>query len=105
VDARRARLRWTGWFALAVAAQWLAGYPDFVFDSFILLGVAWLFAAPSERRLRFAILSAAVVIGTAIAAVQIVAIGEAVADGPRGELQELFAGMRTVLLASGASRA
>jgi hypothetical protein len=74
---------WLGLTALAVAAQWLAGYPDFPLDTAVLLGVIALVSggAPLPRRVGLAV--AAVVLGTALVGLQLLPLAEAVGQSFR----------------------
>ena len=66
-------LRWLPLLAVAFAAQWYAGYPEFPIDSALLLGVVAL-ATPSENRgvvARLAICAAGLALGAGLAGVQL----------------------------------
>jgi hypothetical protein len=88
---------WLGLAALAVAAEWLGGYPDFPLDTAVLLAVVALVweGTPFLRRIGLAV--AAFALGTALVAVQLVPLAEAVGQSFRnvaidyGELRRDFA--------------
>lgn len=76
---------WLGLAALGVAALWLAGYPDFPIDFSVLLGVIALVSpgATVVRRVLFA--GIAYLVGTALVAVQLLPLAEAVGQSFRAE--------------------
>lgn len=76
---------WLGLAALGVAALWLAGYPDFPLDFSALLGVIALVAAGATWRRRVALAVAAYALGTALVAVQLLPLGEAVRESFRAQ--------------------
>ena len=81
--------------AVFVALQWLAGYPDFPLDVAVLLP-AVIAATPGRTlRVRLAIVAAVLALGTALAAIQLVPLAEAVRESPRpgesGQYAEIYA--------------
>jgi len=85
---------WLGLAALAVAAQWLAGYPDFPLDTAVLLAVVAVVSAGATlpRRLAFAV--SGVALGTALVAVQLVPLAEAVGLSFRAQAMTDYEGPR-----------
>lgn len=85
---------WLGLAALAVGAQWLAGYPDFPLDTAVLLAVIAVVStgATLPRRLAFAV--ACVALGTALVAVQLVPLAEAVGLSFRAQAMSDYDGPR-----------
>jgi len=70
-------------FALAAAAQWCAGYPDFGLDLPVVVGVMALVWDHGSLRRRLCALVGGLALGAALAAVQILPIADAVAESPR----------------------
>jgi len=87
---------WLGLAALGVAALWLAGYPDFPIDFSVLLGVIALVSpgATVVRRVLFAGL--AYLLGSALVAVQLVPLAEAVGQSFRAEAMSGYGGPRYI---------
>lgn len=81
---RERKPRFVGLLALAVAAQWLAGYPDFTIDAAVMLGLVALISSDASVLRRVGTLAAGFALGTALAAVQLVPLAEAVSQSPRG---------------------
>ncbi len=81
---------WLGLFALTSALQWLAGYPDFPIDTAVLLGaMAWVVVGGTwHRRLTFAVCG--VVLGTALAGLQVLPLVEALGQSTRGREAEAY---------------
>ncbi len=75
--------RWIACFALCAALQWVAGYPDFSVDLPVLLGVMALVRPEASLARRIGTLTLGLVLGAALAAVQLLPIAEAVAESPR----------------------
>lgn len=97
---------WLGLTALGVAALWLAGYPDFPLDFSVLLGVMALVSggAPLARRVAYA--GGAYLLGTALVAVQLVPLAEAVGESFRAQAMDAYASPRQLfaLFSSGLFR-
>jgi hypothetical protein len=85
---------WLGLLGLAVAAQWLAGYPDFPIDTSVLLGVVALVSSGGTvwRRVGWAI--AGFALGSALAAVQLLPLAEAVDQSLRAASVGSYAELR-----------
>jgi hypothetical protein len=81
IETRRAR--WVGWLALAVAGQWLSGYPDPPLHFPVLLGVMALARDEGTVSTRAGTLLAGLALGGALAAVQVLPLAEAAAESPR----------------------
>jgi hypothetical protein len=75
--------RWIACFALCAALQWTAGYPDFSVDLAIFLGVMALVRPETSLTRRTGTLALGLVLGAALAAVQLLPVAEAVAESPR----------------------
>lgn len=80
---RTGAARWVGCLGLVVAAQWLSGYPDFALDVPVLLGVMALVAGDGSVFRRVGSLLAGLLLGGALAAVQLLPLTEAVAESSR----------------------
>jgi hypothetical protein len=89
-------LRGIAGFSLASAAQWYAGYPDYGLDLPVLLGVMALVGNQGSFRRRMGTLIGGLMLGAALAAVQIFPIAEAVAESPRGNPSIPHAQFRSV---------
>ncbi|MEW6270959.1 MAG: YfhO family protein [Thermodesulfobacteriota bacterium] len=81
---------WLPLLALAYAAQWLAGYPDFAMDTAILLFVAVLIDEGATPLRRAGVLVAGLALGTALAAVQLVPLSEAVRESFRADAMATY---------------
>ncbi|MGH7893432.1 MAG: YfhO family protein, partial [Candidatus Binatia bacterium] len=81
---------WAGVLALLVAGQWLAGYPDFPMDAAVLLGVVALVAPGRSAPRALGVLAAGVAIGTALAALQLLPLADALAESPRNDAATPF---------------
>jgi hypothetical protein len=77
-------LRGIAGLALAAAGQWYAGYPDYGMDVPVLLGLMALIGDQGSFRRRLGTLIAGLMLGAALAAVQLFPIADAVAESPRG---------------------
>ncbi|HZR82441.1 MAG TPA: YfhO family protein [Candidatus Binatia bacterium] len=86
--------RWTGLLALAAAAQWLSGYPEFVLDFAVLLALAALLHPGGRVPRRIAIVALGLALGAALAAPQILAIRDTVAESIRPEHLHNYAATR-----------
>jgi hypothetical protein len=75
--------RWVAAFALAAMMQWLAGYPDFALDLPVLLGVMALVRREGSLRRRLGLLLAGLLLGAALAAVQLLPLAEAARESWR----------------------
>jgi hypothetical protein len=87
---RRGARPWLGLLGLAVGMEWLGGYPDFGMDVAVLLGAAAIVSdgAPAWRRVALA--AAGYAIGTAVAAIQILPLAEALGESVRASAQPGF---------------
>lgn len=74
---------WLGALALAIAMQWLAGYPEFAMDTPVLLALVAVLTPAGTLARRLGMLAAGLALGSALAAVQILPLGEAVAQSTR----------------------
>lgn len=83
--AERPGPRSVGWLALALAAPWLPGYPDFALAIPVLLGVMALVSDKGSPRRRFATLLAGLLLSAALVAMQLVPLAEVVAESPRAD--------------------
>jgi hypothetical protein len=81
--AERPGARAIGWLALALAAPWLPGYPDFALVIPVLLGVVALVSDTGRLRTRLATLVVAWSLSIALVAIQLVPLAEVVAESPR----------------------
>lgn len=100
---------WLGWMAVAVAGQWIAGYPDFGLNSPFILGVLALVgvakpdgdthAGPSPAVVRrLTVLVAGLALGGLLAAVQLLPTAETVARSARGLVGVDHTEMRRLVL-------
>lgn len=85
---------WLGLFALAAAAQWLAGYPDFPIDTAVLVGVIALVSVGGTWIRRSALAVAGVSLGIALVGFQVLPLAEAIAESVRGRDVDTYATTR-----------
>lgn len=78
-----------GGLAVITAVQWFIGYPELVLDGCVLMAVVIACTPIATLPIRLAVLVAAVVLGTALAALQLVPLHEAVGESARMD-QESF---------------
>ena len=88
--------RWVIACGFASAMQWLAGYPDFVLDTAIFLGLAAALSDEAPIARRFAYVVVALLIGVGLAAVQLIPLAESVRESLRVENQQRFEFLRTL---------
>jgi hypothetical protein len=88
---------WLGRLALALGAQWLAGYPDFGMDTAVVLGVVALVGGGAGLLRRGMLLVAGLGLGAALGAVVLVPLGEAVSQSFRAAAESEYVQTRLVL--------
>jgi hypothetical protein len=91
--AERGVRPWVGLLALAAAAQWLAGYPDFALDAPVLMALVMVISGYGSRGL--ARLGLGVALGAALAALQLMPLAEAIGESTRVEGQGAYAVWRS----------
>lgn len=106
--AASAKLRDFIWLVLVIALQTVAGYPEFVLDTLVLIGIFMLcrrLLVVREQRLwrSWSLLAAAAALGFLIACVQLVPLGEAAGVAERARLADLTSGVVRNMSASLAS--
>ena len=85
---------WLGWMALAVLAQWLAGYPEFPMATAVLLGAMGLASGPGRLIHRLTVLGSGFMLGTLLSAVQLLPLAEAVRESHRVTMGGGYASLR-----------
>jgi hypothetical protein len=83
-------LPWTGVIALAVAAQWLIGYPEFLLDGFVLTTLVLVLTPLASIGRRVIVVAGGFLLGTALAAIQVFPLIEATGQSLRLDQAPLF---------------
>jgi hypothetical protein len=96
---RRTDWRWVALLAAAAALQWLSGFPDVPMDAAVLLITVAVLPGPGTVRRRVGMAAVGLLLGGALAAVQLLPLAEMVAQGARAGDQHQFETFRTLFRA------
>lgn len=81
---------WLGLLGMAVGMQWLGGYPDFGLDVPVLLGAMAIVSGGASPWRRIGLAAIGYVLGTAVAAIQLLPLAEAVGQSVRVANEQSF---------------